>query len=248
MLKIVLCDDDKFILQISAKRIREEIERHQLDATICCMTTDSKEMFRFLRNNDGEDYLFFLDLDFGEDQLNGIDLAKQIKNWRTGSKVVFVTNHREMAMNVLASGVEPFGFLEKSTDMDRLSEGFRKYIQMALSALTNKEVNNSNEIVLQMGMGEGVTIQSYQITYVEAEKTVSHGITYHTMDGSKITVRNTMENAHRELGDDFIRSHRAILVNKKHMVGLIDSMIKLSTGEEIPCSFRMKSEVRKCIS
>jgi DNA-binding LytR/AlgR family response regulator len=118
MLNIVLCDDDKFILQISAERIREEIEKHQLDATICCMTTDSKEMFRFLRNNEG-DYLFFLDLDFGEDQLNGIDLAKQIKNWRTGSKVVFVTNHQEMAMKVLASGVEPFGILEKSTDMAR---------------------------------------------------------------------------------------------------------------------------------
>lgn len=247
MLGIILCDDDKFILQLSAERIKEEINKNQIDAMICCMTTDSREMFQFLKNNE-DDYLFFLDLDFGKDKLNGIDLAKKIKNWRNGSKVVFVTNHKEMAMNVLASGVEPFGFLEKTTDMNRLSEGYRKYIQMALSSLQSKQDTQIEEITLQIGMGECVTLQPYQITYIEAEKTVSHGITYHTMDGSNITIRSTLEQALTILGEDFIRCHRAIIVNKKHMVSLDDGLIKLSNGEEVPCSFRMKSEVKRCIS
>lgn len=127
MVHIVICDDDKFILQLEAQQLQSEIEQSDIDAAIACKATSAKELFNFLENNPSE-YLFFLDLDLGVGELNGIDIARKIKRDYPSSKIVFVTNHQEMAMQVLSSGVEPFGFLEKTTDMKELKRGYRRYL------------------------------------------------------------------------------------------------------------------------
>lgn len=243
MLNIILCDDDKFILQLASEHICEEIAKKRLEAQIVCKSVNSMDIFQYVKNNRG-DYLVFLDLDFGEGRLNGIDVAKRLKELSSGSKIVFVTNHQEMAMKVLASGVEPFGFLEKSTNMKRLSEGYGRYMQMAAAALED-DSEDQEEIKLVIGIDEEVAVKKRQILYVESEKTVSHGISYHTMDGSCITVRDTIENIAEQLGAEFGRVHRSFLANKKHVVGLAEGRIKLSNGDEIPCAVRMRNEVRK---
>lgn len=245
MLHIILCDDDKFILELSAQKITEEIKKGKLEAKIVCMTTDGKEMLTYLTRNP-EESLFFIDLDFGNGQLNGIDLARQVRMITPTSKIVFVTNHQEMAMQVLSSGVEPFGFLEKSIQMERMALGYQKYIRMAIQALSNAE-KEGKSICLDLGLGETISLPVAQITYVETEKTVSHGITYHTMEHSKITVRDTIEHVAIDLGEDFLRCHRSILVNRNHIIGLEDFTIRLANMEQIPCSVRMKKEVKRWI-
>ena len=127
MLRIILCDDDPFILQLSADKINEMIEANGLDAKIVSIAVNSSELFSYLRNNPSQ-YLIFLDLDFGSGKLNGIDVAKTLRRTDSDCKIVFTTNHHEMAMDVLKSGVEPFGFLEKSSDISKLTDGYRKYI------------------------------------------------------------------------------------------------------------------------
>ena len=207
------------------------------------MTNSSKELFRFLDSNP-EDYLYFLDLDLGVGELSGIDIARKIKRYYPGSRIVFVTNHQEMAMQVLSSGVEPFGFMEKTTDMSIMKRGYHRYLAMAVTAMGGKK-SDDREIKLMVGIDEIVSLNLSQITYVETEKTISHGITYHTIDNSIITVRDTMDHVGQMLGEDFIKSHRSILVNKKLIIGMEDNLIKLNNLEEIPCSFRMKNEVKK---
>lgn len=66
------------------------------------------------------------------DGKNGIDVAKALL--QTGSDCKIPTNHHEMALDVLKSGVETFGFLEKSSDISKFSDGYRKYIMMLLFA------------------------------------------------------------------------------------------------------------------
>ena len=61
---------------------------------------------------------------------------------------MFVTNHQEMAMQVLQSGVEPFGFLEKTTDMRNLKEGFGRYIRMASSLWEETEKPEDKDCLL----------------------------------------------------------------------------------------------------
>ena len=246
MLRIILCDDDPFILQLSADKINEMIEANGLDAKIVSIAVNSNELFSYLRNNPSQ-YLIFLDLDFGSGKLNGIDVAKTLRRTDSDCKIVFTTNHHEMAMDVLKSGVEPFGFLEKSSDISKLTDGYRKYIMMLMNKTRSKASDNAETILLSPCMDESVSILLDDIVFVETEKNVSHGITYHTVNGSVITVISTLDTELERLGDSFIKVHRSYLVNKKHILRMKDGLLKLSNQQEVPCSFRMRSEVKKWV-
>ena len=243
MITVILCDDDRFILQLATERINEVIKQYKLTAQIGCIATDRVEILQYMKKNNGL-YLVFLDLDLGVGKLNGIDVAKQIKSQEYNAKIVFTTNHHEMAMQVLKSGVEPFGFLEKTTDLDRLSDGYRRYIQMAISA-GDEVIRQEESIELVVGIDETLHIQKNQILYINSEKTVSHGVTYHTVDGSCITVRDTMEHIAMEMGEEFARVHRSIIANRRHIIGVAGMEVRLSNGECNPCAVRMRAEVKK---
>lgn len=150
-------------------------------------------------------------------------------------------------MQVLSSGVEPFGFLEKTTDMNELSKGYNRYIQMALSTVSVQE-KDEEIIKLSIGIDETVSIKKSDISYIESVKTISHGISYHTINGSCITVRDSMDRIQEELGEEFIRVHRSIIANRKYIVRLSGTVIYLSNGEEIPCSVRMRGKVKKWLA
>lgn len=96
-------------------------------------------------------------------------------------------------------------------------------------------------------MDEDISVLLEDIVYIETEKNVSHGITYHTINGSVITIISTLEAEQKRLGDGFIRVHRSYLVNKRHILRMKEGFLRLSNQQEIPCSFRMRSEVKKWI-
>ena len=246
MLRIILCDDDPFILQLGADKINELIEANGFDAKIASMASSSNELFSYISNNPSQ-YLIFLDLDFGSGKLNGIDVAKALRRTDCDCKIVFTTNHHEMAMDVLKSGVEPFGFLEKSSDISKLADGYRKYIVMLLNKTSSEVSDNVETILLNACMDESVSVLLDDIVFVETEKNVSHGITYHTVNGSVLTIISTLDAELERLGDSFIKTHRSYLVNKKHILRMKDGFLKLSNQQEVPCSFRMRNEVKKWV-
>ena len=246
MLKIILCDDDQFILQLSAEKINEMIRVNGFDAKIAGIAANSNELFSYIKNNPSQ-YLVFLDLDFGSGKLNGIDVAKALRQTDSDCKIVFTTNHHEMAMNVLKSGVEPFGFLEKSSDISKLTDGYRKYIVMLLNQPKTEASNSREAILLNPCMDESVSVLLDDIVFIETEKNVSHGITYHTVNGSVLTIISTLDAELERLGDNFIKVHRSYLVNKRHILRMKDGFLKLSNQQEVPCSFRMRNEVKRWI-
>ena len=246
MLKIILCDDDQFILQLGADKINEMIRANGYDAKVVSIASGSNELFSYIRNNPSQ-YLVFLDLDFGSGKINGIDVAKTLRQTDSDCKVVFTTNHHEMAMDVLKSGVEPFGFLEKSSDISKLADGYRKYIVMLLNKSKSEASDSAETILLNPCMDESVSVLLDDIVFIETEKNVSHGITYHTVNGSVLTIISTLDAELERLGDSFIKVHRSYLVNRKHILRMKDGFLKLSNQQEVPCSFRMRNEVKKWI-
>ena len=247
MLKIILCDDDPFILKIIQEQLEAILSSQKLDGRIVCISSSGKDMISYLKNHPGE-YLFFLDLDFGNNEFNGIDLARQIRAVSPGSKIVFVTNHYELALDVLKSGTEPFGFIEKTTDIHKMNRNCYQYLYLANKQLSvHPEEKDQKSISLRPGFDEEISLPIQDILYVEALKTRSHCICYHTINGSPITVRESMEHAMKRLGDGFVRSHRSVIVQKRYMIGMEDGMIRLINGASAPCSFRLRNEIKGII-
>ena len=246
MLGVIICDDDRFMLEMSVKMARKCIDGNRLAAGIVCATRDFREALRFTDKNPGI-YLYFLDIDFGKSNLNGVDVAKVIKKKEPLSKIVFVTSHADMGMSVLKSGVEALGFIEKTNNENRMLLGYKKYLGLALESVApaNDSADSEEYVKLLVGIDEYVSLPISQILYVESDKTVSHFIRYHTIDGSSVSVRGTIEGVLERLGDDFIKSHRSVIINKKHVVSVGDGLVKFAGGETAACSFRLKNEIMK---
>lgn len=247
MLKILLCDDDPFFLSVENTIIGDMIKKEGLDAVVSGMAGTAAQALTLIQNNPG-DYLVFLDLDFGKNKPNGIDISALLKKSERKIRVVFTTNHYEMAMKVLKSGAEPFGFLEKGADTKQLAAGLLRYVHMALRLEDKEEkLQESESVRLNVGAGEVVELRISDILYLETNKNISHGITYHTINGSNITVIGTLEAQAKSLGENFLRVHRSFLAAKNQMLAMHDGWIMMSDRQEIPCSLGMRGEVKKWI-
>ena len=239
---IIICDDDRFMLDTSVKTTQLCINKN-LNLGVVCATQNFKDVLLFIEKNPGT-YLYFLDIDFGRDSLNGVDVAKIIKRNEPTSKIVFVTSHADMALDILKSGVEAFGFVEKTHDKNKMLQGYRKYINLVAE---DTNINSESDIKLLVGIDEYVYLQFSQILYVESDKSTSHFVCYHTVDGSTISVRDSIENVLNNLGDGFMKSHRSVIINTSYVVSVADGLVNFAGGEQAACSFRLKNEViRKC--
>ena len=242
MLGIIVCDDDRFMLDMSVEAVRKCITNENLTAGIVCATQDFNEILIFIDKNPGN-YLYFLDVDFGKDNLNGVDIARLIKKKVPLSKIVFVTSHADMGMDILKSGVEAFGFIEKTADRNKMIQGYKKYINFVSENTNENSPNEDSSIKLLIGIDEYVSLPISQILYVETDKSVSHFVRYHTIDGSDLSVRDSIENVLKRLGDNFMKSHRSVIINKNYVVAVSNGMVKFAGGEETACAFRLRNEV-----
>lgn len=239
---IIVCDDDSFMLKISAELAEKAIKSLGLNTNVICKTCDYTEVIKFVAKNQGP-FLYFLDYDFGKNALNGIDIGKVIKENNPLSKIVYVTSHTDTGFEILKSGVEPYGFIEKTTDINKMSDEYKKYIVSVFDVIDSD--TDENSVRLLIGIDEYVSFTYSRILYIEASKVMSHFIVYHTVDGSEVSVRDSIENALSALGSGFMKSHRSVIINKTHVVNVEDGLVKFANGETAACSFRLKKDVIK---
>lgn len=241
MQNIIICDDDQFTLQMLSVLLERAIGQSRTEARLVCLASTGEELLQFIHR--GGNYLYFLDFDFGRESLNGIDLVRQIYQIDPNGKIVFVTSHADKGMDILRSGVRPFGFMEKSVNQGKMVREYIHYLQMA--APHKGVLADGLFVELPIGIEETVRLAVSKISYVDTVKTAAHSICYHTFDGSEITVRDTLEHAQEQLGETFLRCHRSILVNYRHILSLQNGMIKLSNGEFVVCALGKRKMIQE---
>ena len=241
---IIICDDDRFMLDISADAVLKCIQKENFNTRIVCITQDSAEVMLYIKKNPGS-YLYFLDIDLGRAAINGVDVARLIKKQEPLSKIVFVTSHADMGMDILKGGVEAFGFIEKTADRSKILQAYRKYIRLYTGNAQGNNAVDEPVVNLLTGIDEYISLPVSQILYVDTDKTVSHFVRYHTVDGSDVSVRDTIENVLQKLGDGFMKSHRSVIINKNYVVSVSDGVVNFAGGEQADCSFRLRNDVMK---
>lgn len=130
MVKIIVCDDDSFTLRLLVSLLETAIQKSGCPAKLSCIASSGQELLRFIKKSPGP-YLYFLDYDFGKNELNGIDLVKQIYQADEKGQIVFVTSHSEKGMEILKSGVRALGFIEKTPEGEQMVSQYVKYLSMA---------------------------------------------------------------------------------------------------------------------
>ena len=110
MVTIILCDDDPFTLQLLSELLERAIRQSKAEANLSVWPLLVRS--RSSLSAAVEAISIFSIMTWEGIPPNGVDLVRQIYHTDPGGKIVFVTGHGEKGMDILRSGVRPFGFIE----------------------------------------------------------------------------------------------------------------------------------------
>ena len=213
MYHIVICDDEKEILDDILRKVRNCFDENDISARYTGFD-DSRKLMERIQSEKID--VLFLDIDMPYH--SGMDIAGYINEHGLKTVLIFITSHDALVYQTFA--YRPFGFIRKT------------YIDQEIDELVkrvNRELlENKQELVFRKGQ-ELIRVLIKDIIYIEAEKNY---LMIRTCD-EMIRIRETMTNALNELqGKGFIRCHKGYLVNADYIEKLRNSEVLLRAGDE----------------
>lgn len=220
-MNIILCEDDLAQREKIKKCIKDYILIENLDCTVTLETHDPNEVINFIKGKKCTN-LYFLDINLNAD-INGINLATEIREHDPRGFIVFVTTHIEMSYLAFLYKVEAMDFIIKD-NIGEMAQRVRDCIDKAIVRYGNKEGKNCNE-VYTVRIGDRIENIPYSdILFFETSSTV-HKINLYCKN-RVIEFYGQIKEIEEVLDERFIRCHRAYLINKNN-ISKIDKTNKL---------------------
>ncbi len=228
MLKIAVCDDNKYICADIENILRQYGENSDSKFDIDLYYT-GEELIEKMSNDKKYD-LIFMDIELNT--TTGIIVGTKIRNELENyiSKIVFITSV-EGYQNQLFD-IQPFGYIKKPVDMEQVV----KYAKLCLKVL------DKEKFVFKYQLGhEFKQIEVKNILFFE-NKLRKVKIT--TCDFSE-EFYGTIKEVKTHLPENFILVHASYIVNLKYIKTVLKDSVILQNGIIIPVSKSNLKELRK---
>lgn len=194
MLHFILCDDNKLHLAEMVDLTRQWADDKKLEIEISQFNSGAAllEQFKPQRND-------IVVLDIMLPFIDGITLARKLRNIRQDFHIIFLTSSKDFALT--AYDVHPYAYLLKPLDYDEYSA--------TLNSLMKKIQQHA--LVLHSGY-ETYHLPIAEISWVEA---VNKQLVFNMADGRVVAVRETLTNIQNNLLQypAFFKPHRSYIVN-----------------------------------
>lgn len=173
---------------------------------------------------------FFLDINMPG--LDGMELAKRIRESCQSAKIIFVTNRTDLAnMGYL---YDAFRFVRKNqldAELREVADSLKQYFDSL-----------SDYFIFTMPKGK-ISIDVKNIMYFTVK---NHTVTMVSSECEEQVVRGTMKEYRNRLDKSgFILIHKSYLVNYRYIHSIEGNFIKLRCGEKLPLSRHRADEVKK---
>ena len=224
MLRFVICDDERVERDYLTEIVKEwATKREQL---VVIASYESAESLLFAYEDDKAIDIMLLDIQMKA--MDGVNLAKQIREDNAQVQIVFITGFPDF----IAEGYEvgALHYLMKPIKAAKLYE----VLDRALAKL----VKNDLTLIVQINDTlERLLLKD--IVYFEA---AAHKVLIRTKK-ALFEVRANISDLEKSLNEDFIFCHRSYIVNLGYIQGLKKNELILINGESIPLSRRLSKEV-----
>ncbi len=235
MLDIFVCEDHAIQRQLIVQTIQNAVLIEELDMR---MVLDTGDPYVLLEKLDGSQNtgIYFLDIDLGSN-LNGMQLAQQIRLFDPRGFIIFITAHSELSYMTFQYRVEAMDFVLK----DNPAEAELKIKECLLHAMERYtlQTNRTHKVYTIETGGRKISIDYDDILFFETSSNI-HKVILHAKD-RQIEFFSTLKELAKALGGDFVRCHRSFLVNKKNIkeTDTKNRIIYFSNGETCLMSTRM---------
>ena len=229
MIKIAFCDDDMEVLhQMNELLDRYRVERNE-DITYVAFQSPF-ELLTEIEKGIRPDILF---LDVVMPGQNGMDVAKEIRQYDTNMKIIFLTSSPEFAVESYSVGAY---FYQLKPIWE---ESFFRLMDAVLAECEKKKKNS-----LILRSKDGITrIDLQQLEYCEV---LGRTLLFHLENGAVLESAGSLDDLAGQLMQysNFFRPHRSFLVNMEYIQNISSRSIKMVNDAEIPIPHGKCSEIK----
>jgi DNA-binding LytR/AlgR family response regulator len=225
---VSICDDSLPFAQALRERIVNYCARFDYDC-VCKIYTDP---LKLLEADLSLEQVLFLDVDMPK--INGIDVARQLRERLPELIIVYVTNWVQYA---------PYGY-QVSAFRYLLKSNLENEFPACMDAAFEKLKLDSARVVLSGKNGQ-FTMPVPQILYFEGAS--GRRVYLHTAGNGKAVMEcvTKLSELEAELSEQgFLRIQRSFLVNMQHITQMRNYEVLLSNGERLKTSRQQFSEVK----
>lgn len=217
MLKVAICDDEQeYTVQIE-NAIMEASAQNGIKTEVSVFY-DGYNLVEYMKQNDARFDLIFLDIEM--EKLDGIKAAKQIREFDEMVYLIYVTSHKNYAIE--AYEVQPFQFVVKPFTDDIIKKYFMNIYERI----------NREDFFFEYKQGMNYyKVPVKDILYFRSERRVIH---IHMKDGSVMDFYDKLGKVEEKLLNtkmDFWRIHRSYLVNARYIKEKAYDHVTLFNGE-----------------
>lgn len=229
MIKIAFCDDDMEVLhQMNELLDRYRVERNE-DITYVAFQSPF-ELLTEIEKGIRPDILF---LDVVMPGQNGMDVAKEIRQYDTNMKIIFLTSSPEFAVESYSVGAY---FYQLKPIWEE------SFFRLMDSVLAECEKKKKNSLILRSK--DGITrIDLQQLEYCEV---LGRKLLFHLENGAVLESAGSLDDLAGQLiqYSNFFRPHRSFLVNMEYIQNISSRSIKMVNDAEIPIPHGKCSEIK----
>lgn len=232
MIKVYICEDDPKQLQELEQLVSKVIIDRQLDMGFGLSSLDPHEILASVRRQSPEKAVFLLDIALNSD-INGIQLASEIRDLGGRNKIIFVTTHTELSLTVFQYQVEALDFILKDFP-DQLYDRLRQVLTVAQTRFKSEE--QPQEELIQIKIGEMIrSLEVQHVLFFESSLN-PHKIVVHLDDG-ELEYYGLLKDV-PDLNDNFYRCHKSYVVNLTRIRSLDKRyrQVTMADGERVLCS------------
>lgn len=239
MLDIFVCEDDAAQRRAIVQIIRNTVLIEELDMQLILEAGDPYVLLEKVRTGTNTG-IYFLDIDLGSD-INGMKLAQLIRLYDPRGFIVFITAHSELSYMTFQYQVEAMDFVLKDTP----AEAKVKIRQCLLNVMERYalQTGRTHKVYTIETGGRKISIDYDDILFFETSSNI-HKVILHAKD-RQIEFPSTLKELTGVLDSNFVRCHRAFLVNKNNIkeVDTKNRIIHFANGETCLMSTRMMKEL-----
>lgn len=225
-IEIVLVDDEQLQLDYMEKLVKQAADELEIEVEIFQYL--SGEAFLFAMEDHPTWELAFLDIEM--ERLNGMEVARRIREKTPQLELVFATAYAEYAIE--GYEVQALDYLLKPINLEKVTRVLKRFLeeQPEEDAYTIVEIN-----------GEAMRLNLDDIIYIEANM----GEVTVVLADKSLNLKMSLSEFEKQLDNRFVSPHRSYLVNLHFVSRLLKKDVQLSSGETIPLSRRRAKDVQK---
>ena len=223
---IAICDDEINI----ASSLKNQVEQFfsESEHTTEVSTFSSAEAFLFEYTENSAYDILLLDVEMKN--MDGIQLAKKLRNDGFNGEIIFITSHFEFCGE--GYEVDALHYLIKPVSVTKLNEVIGEAVEKLLVEPPSVIINCD---------GETVKLYERDMIYVEA---YLHYITIYTVNGEH-RVKENISSFEKKLSNTFYKTHRSYLVSLKHITRISRTSVTVKGNKELPLSRGKYDEINR---